>query len=380
MCGICWRCNLFNMSNHDDILRDIFSHESDKSNFNSSDSPINDKINDEKSITEEEEEEEQTKIPPSFIEIAIENIETLFKDQYSEGFGTIFVKDHYEVTSLSSTRFKRFLFKLYYDMCGKPANPESINKVVNTLQAKAEFGDIQYLLSLRVAEYTGDLYYDLTNEKHQSIKISQKGTWEIINKTPIPLFKRYNQIPQTLPSIVVVVDPVSEDQDTLENFFSKLTNIKDKEDKLIAKVALITWFIPNIPHFILIVHGGKGSAKSTFLSMIKSIIDPAKPSLFTIHDEKQEFIQQIAHNYMSIYDNLKYNPKWLSDEVCKAITGIGQTKRVLFTVEDDKVFEYKHCLLFNGINVAFSEPDVIDRSISIELSEIKPENRKTEKE
>jgi hypothetical protein len=137
-------------------------------------------------------------------------------------------------------------------------------------------------LSLRVAEYNGDLYYDLTNEKHQSNKISKNGTWEIIDKTPIPLFKRYNLISQTIPS---AVDPVLnegkyEEQNPLESFFSKLTNIKVKEDKLIAKVALITWFIPKIPHIILIVHGGKGSAKSTFLTMIKSIVDPAKPSLY----------------------------------------------------------------------------------------------------
>jgi hypothetical protein len=83
---------------------------------------------------------------------------------------------------------------------------------------------------------------------------------------------------------------------------------------------------------------------------------------------------------VSVYDNLKYNPKWLSDEVCKAITRIGQSKRVLYTVDEDKIFEYKPCLLFNGINTAFTEPDVIDISISIEISEIKPENRRTEKE
>jgi len=292
----------------------------------------------------EEEEEEQAKISPSFIEIASNNIEILFKDQYSEGFATIFVKDHYEVTSLSSTRFKRFLFNLYYDIYGKPANPESINKIVNTLQAKAEFGDIQYTLSLRVAEYDGDLFYDLTNEKHQSIKISKNGIWEIIDQTPIPLFKRYNQTPQALPFMGFISE---ESEDSLETFFSMLTNIKNKVDRIIIKVGLVTWFIPNIPHIILIAHGGKGSAKSTFLTMLKSIVDPAKPSLFTIHDDKSEFIQQIAHNYMSVYDNLKYNPKWLSDEVCKAIPGVGQTKRVVYTVDEDKIFEYKHCLLFN---------------------------------
>jgi hypothetical protein len=131
---------------------------------------------------------------------------------------------------------------------------------------------------------------------------------------------------------------------------------------------------------MLIVHGGKGSAKSMFQTLLKEIVDPAKPSLLTIHDDKSEFIQQVAHNYLAAYDNLKYNPKWLSDEACKTITGIGQTKRALYTIDEDKIFEYKHCLMFNGINVAFSESDVIDRSILIELPGIKEENRRTENE
>ena len=245
------------------------------------------------------------------------------------------------------------------------------------IQAKAEFGDIQYHLNLRVAERDGDIYYDLTNGMHQAIKISQKGSWEVINKTQIPLFKRYNQTPQAPPFAGPLPD---DEQDPLETFFSNLTNIKDEETKLVVKVALISWFIPDIPHPILIVHGGKGSTKSMFQTLLKEIVDPAKPSLLTIHDYKSEFIQQVAHNYLAAYDNLKYNPKWLSDEACKTITGIGQTKRALYTIDENKIFEYKHCLMFNGINVAFSESDVIDRSILIELPGIKEENRRTENE
>ena len=199
----------------------------------------------------------------------------------------------------------------------------------------------------------------------------------MIDKTPVPLFSRYNQISQSLP----FADPLSDDeQDPLEDFLSKLTNIKDGETRLLVKVALISWFIPDIPHILLIVHGGKGSAKSMFLTLIKSLVDPAKPSLLTIHDDKSEFIQQLAHNYLAAYDNLKYNPRWLSDETCKAITGIGHTKRALYTNDEDKIFEYKRCLMFNGINIAFSESDILDRSIPIELCEIKPEHRRTENE
>jgi hypothetical protein len=58
-------------------------------------------------------------------------------------------------------------------------------------------------------------------------------------------------------------------------------------------------------------------------------VDPAKPSLLTLYDNLSEFIQQLSHNYLATYDNMKYAPKWLSDEVCKDVTGIGQTKRIL---------------------------------------------------
>jgi hypothetical protein len=58
-------------------------------------------------------------------------------------------------------------------------------------------------------------------------------------------------------------------------------------------------------------------------------VDPAKPSLLTLYDNLSEFIQQLSHNYLATYDNMKYAPKWVSDEVWKAVTGIGQTKRIL---------------------------------------------------
>jgi len=337
------------------------------------------KVYDNKEENDSNKDDDQPKsksIQEILIDLANKNIEVLFKDQLNEGFASVFIKDHYEIIPLRCSRFKKFLSKIYYENTNKVVNTESINNVLSILQAKAEFGDLQYSLSLRVAEHDGNIYYDLTNEKHQIIEISKSGNWKLIDKSPIPLFKRYNQTPQDLPSVYKNLGEI----DPLDDFISNLTNIKDKETRLLIKVAIVSFFVPNIPHTLLIIHGGKGSAKSTFMSLIKYIVDPSKPPLLTIHDDKREFIQQLAHNYVAAYDNLKYNPKWLSDEACKAITGIGQSKRANYTDDEDKIFEYKHCLLFNGINIAFSEPDIIDRSIIIDLPPIKKNKRKTEKE
>jgi hypothetical protein len=144
------------------------------------------------------------------------------------------------------------------------------------------------------------------------------------------------------------------------------------------KVYIVSLFIPGIPHAILTLIGEKGSAKSLLQRMIKDLVDPSKPELLTIHNDMMEFVQQVAHNYVSYYDNVKYTPKWLPDEACKAVTGIGQTKRKLYSDDEDIVYEYKHCLGFNGINISLSDPDARDRSILIRLDRIKKENRRTE--
>jgi hypothetical protein len=161
--------------------------------------------------------------------------------------------------------------------------------------------------------------------------------------------------------------------------FLQLTNLKEEKDRILLKVYIISLFIPEIPHVILILHGRQGSAKSTLQTMIKLLVDPAKPKLLTIYNDVKEFIQQLAHNHIAYYDNLRKAPGWLSDESCKAVTGVGITKRKLYSDDDDIVYEYKRCLGFSGINASLTEPDALDRSMMIELQRINPENRKDEK-
>jgi hypothetical protein len=113
---------------------------------------------------------------------------------------------------------------------------------------------------------------------------------------------------------------------------------------------------------------------------MKILVDPGKPKLLTIYNDTKEFIQQLAHNYVAFYDNMKYNPRWLSDEACKAVTGVGSTKRKLYSDDDDIVYEYRRCLGFNGINLGLTEPDILDRSMMIELQRIRRESTKQDSE
>lgn len=301
------------------------------------------------------------------VEIAKNNTKQFFKDQYGTAFAIVRIVDHNEIISLESSRFKRLLSKLFYDNNDHGvAGTDSINSAIQILQAIAEYESPTIPLSLRVAwsKNKDSIYYDLTDEKWRCVQVSKDG-WDIINDSPI-LFIRYNQVPQ--------MDPSREyGADIFERFFD-LTNVKDESGRLLLKTYIVSMFIPDIDHAMLILHGEKGSAKSTLQTMIKILVDPAKPSLITIPTDKDEFVRQMNHNYVACYDNIKYIPKWFSDEACKAATGVGNTKRKLYTNDEDVVYEYKRCLGFNGINISLTEPDALDRSILIQLDRIRREN------
>jgi hypothetical protein len=51
---------------------------------------------------------------------------------------------------------------------------------------------------------------------------------------------------------------------------------------------------------------------------------------------------------------------------------------MLYTDDDDFNVEYQNCIALNGINVCAREPDLLDRSILLQLERISTSNRKTE--
>lgn len=306
----------------------------------------------------------------ALVELAIQSADLFFKDQHGTPFAFVKMIDHNEVIAIESGRFKRLLAKMFYDKYDKTVpSTDAISNAIQILQAKAEYESQTILLSLRVAKSEdGSIYYDLTDDKHRCIKVTDMN-WEVISETPI-LFARYSQTAQ--------VEPSRQYESGVFDNFIKLTNINDENDKLLLKVYIVSLFVPEIAHVMLLLHGEKGSAKSTLQKLIKLLVDPSKPALLTVHSDRNEFIQQCWQNHVVYYDNLKHAPDWLSDEACKAVTGVGSSKRKLFTDSDTIVYEYKRCLGFNGINIMLTEPDALDRSLMIEQQRIVKESRRLE--
>lgn len=86
-------------------------------------------------------------------------------------------------------------------------------------------------------------------------------------------------------------------------------------------------------------------------------------------------MQKLSHNYVAYFDNVSHIRDWISDELCKAVTGSGFSKRQLYTDDDDIIYNFKRCLGFNGINLAATRADLLDRGLVIELAPIAKDKR-----
>ena len=113
------------------------------------------------------------------VQLGTKNAKLLFKDRYSIAHAQVHTADQEEIIRVESSKFKRYLARLFYDQNGnKVVNAESITNAIQVLQAKAEYDGPTIPLSLRVAWHNGDIYYDLSNDKWQCVRISQ-GTRSI---------------------------------------------------------------------------------------------------------------------------------------------------------------------------------------------------------
>ncbi len=292
-----------------------------------------------------------------------------FHDDLREPYACIIVNGHKEVWGVQSSTFRLALQKLYWESVKTPIGGEGLKEAVDILACRGIFDGPARSLDLRVSEHDKSFWYDLCDNEGRVVKITSSG-WKIISDPP-PIFRRYShQKPQVLPS---------ESGGSLEDAIFPFLNIKDDDQKLLFLCALVSYLIPNIPHPIINLAGEQGSAKSTFARIVHNIIDPAKPELLSLPDDKRELGQQLHHHWCPVYDNVSHVGPAISDELCRAVTGGGNSKRKLFTDEEDVIFEYKRCIVLTGINVCPRRPDLLDRSLIIELDRIPKSEYRTER-
>jgi len=144
----------------------------------------------------------------------------------------------------------------------------------------------------RCAWHDQAIWYDLTNESWQAVRITHHG-WTI--EQPPTLFRRFpHQLPQ--------IDPEKGTKGkNIDQIFS-IIRLKNKDDEFLFKVILVAKYVPGIVHPIDVLYGPQGSSKSSIDRIKKSLIDPSRLQSSALPKNKEELIQMVSiiGNHLSI--------------------------------------------------------------------------------
>ena len=289
----------------------------------------------------------------------------LWKSDDQQAWIDVFIGGHRESMLLSSAGFKSWLAGEFHGKHGRHVGNDAIGQVLMVLAARALSAPI-YEIFHRVAKIGDEIYLDIGDRNHTVIKICGAG-WGVLEGECPAKFRRPNSM-KALPM-------PSKDAD-----WSGLKNILNLQDK--DWVLLMTWLswglYPDRPHPILILNGEQGTGKSKTSELLKRLIDPAKALLLSMPEDARALKSHANNRWCLTYDNLSGLSSRMSDLLCRVATKSGFSERALYTDDDESVFDGVRPIILNGIEAMATRPDLLDRSIILNLSPIDDDHRMTE--
>jgi hypothetical protein len=306
-----------------------------------------------------EEKEERRNQADRLIGYALEDVQELFVDQHGAPHALI----DGEPVPLTS-RCYSWLRRLMWEEEGRSVSGEYLKMAAGTLSAHAEFSGVSRELYTRAAWHEGVLYYELRPGK--VVRVGPGG-WTFEAKPPV-LFRRYPNL-KPLPDPQAGGDP--------KRLWTYL-NLKTERDRRLLLAYIATVPLPHIGRPILSASGPMGSGKTTAGRLVKRQWDPTAPE--TVRYDPRDFLQKASHCYIPMLDNLSALPDSASDTLCRLVTGEADSKRKLYTDDEDVIIELRRAVIINAINVPSDRGDVLDRSLVVELERIPDAKRITEEE
>jgi hypothetical protein len=128
------------------------------------------------------------------------------------------------------------------------------------------------------------------------------------------------------------------------------------------------------------LRGGQGSAKSTTTRILRYLVDPSESPVRSLPRSVEDLAVAARNSWVIALDNVSGIRPDISDALCLLATGGGFGTRRFYTNVEEVVLDARRPVIINGIGEAPSRPDLLERSIVIDLPAITGARRKTEEE
>lgn len=203
----------------------------------------------------------------------------------------------------------------YFDQRGKAPTAVALADMLNVVEGDALRADAAPV-DLRVAARGGALYLDRATPAASAIRVTPTG-WDVTGAPPVVFRRTALSAPLPEPTRGSTLVP-----------FRDLLNVDDAGFRLLIGW-LLAAYMPGIPHPILALLGQQGTATTTALRLLLSLLDPSTAPARTPPTEPAAWAVTAAHSWAVGLDNVSALPAWLQDALYKAVTGDGIVRRAL---------------------------------------------------
>ncbi len=299
----------------------------------------------------------------------IASVAEYFRDADDIPFADIIDERGYRQTwSVTGDGFRKWLRGEYYKKCKASISGDVFKTTIATLAARAQTEGVVRPVAIRCGQLDEKIYIDLCNDEWQAVEVSIEGV-RVVDNPPLRFRRRRGMKSLPTPDL----------DGNIKELLSFL-NLRNEKSFVLIVSWLLTALSGHGPFPVLIVVGEQGTAKSTLMSLLRELVDPNAAPLRTLPREVRDLFIAANSAWCLAFDNLSNMKDWISDALCRLATGGGFATRVLYTDEDEMLFNAMRPMMLNGIENVAPRGDLIDRAIVLMLEPIPEERRKTAKE
>ncbi|MFI6512134.1 ATP-binding protein [Streptosporangium sp. NPDC050855] len=222
---------------------------------------------------------------------------------------------------------------------------------------------------LRVAGGPDQIVLDLGTADGRCVIVTADG-WSVHSRSPV-LFRRSG-------AMSPMPEPAHSDGDGLAMLHGLVNMDNPTFHQLVAW--LVAAWVPHIPHPVLTFKGEQGTGKSKTAQMVINLVDPSAATKRSQPRDVKTWATQAFNSWALCLDNVSTIAPWLSDTLCKAVTGDGIIDRALYTDDDVVVLSFRRVLAMTTIDAGALAGDLAERIFMLDLQLISEDQRRTEQE